>query len=136
MTDEAEILYPDKTIQIGGREVTIREFSFRDGLDLGPMIAGLMAVLDKTVGDGSDLSGLFDALYQYPDVLEHMLLKSTCQDKTWLDGLCSADGDMLVMTFWGVNAGFFTRRLATRRMAMQAGKKGVEMAHRNSPAST
>ncbi|RLJ20803.1 hypothetical protein DJ031_04645 [bacterium endosymbiont of Escarpia laminata] len=123
--DETEILHPEHELIINGETITVHEFSFREGLDLGPVIAGLLPQLDAVVGDGSDLSGLLDVLYQHPDALEQMLIMATGKDKAWIDGLTAEDGDMLVMLFWSVNAPFFTRRLASRRMQKKAGEKAV-----------
>ena len=117
----AEVLHPERTLTIGDKEVTVREFSFRDGLELGPLMQPMMSRLDAVVADGSDLSGLFDVLYAHHELLELMLLKATGESKEWLDTLDALQGDRLVMALWTVNGDFFTRRLATRRIAAKAG---------------
>ncbi len=114
MAEAEEILQPDEKVTIGDREITVKEFTFRQVLELGGL-SEVIALLDDVVGDGSDLSGLIDALYVHPAALEKMLLLSTGQEKGWLDSLSAEDGDNLVMVFWGVNSGFFMRRLVRRR---------------------
>ena len=117
---DAEILHPDRVIEIGGREVTVREFSFRDSLDLGPLLSSMLSDIDNAVGDGTDLSGLFEAFYAHPDALEAVLLKCTGQDKEWIDSLTSEEGEMIVMSMFEVNGPFFVRRVAARRMMAAA----------------
>ncbi len=122
MTDDAEILHPDLDLEMAGRSVTVREFRFKDGMEIGPLIVALVKDLDGAVGDGSDLSGLFDTLYAHPDVLRHLLLKSTGQDTEWLDSLSGQEGDQLLMAFWSVNGPFFVRRLLFRRQAAKSSR--------------
>ena len=123
IADDAMILHPEEQLTLAGRPVTVGELSFRQELALGPLIPDLIADLDTMVGDGSDLSGLFDALYRYPDVLLTMLEMSTGEDRDWIESLSGPEGDELVMTFYGVNAGFFARRLHVRRILATAGKR-------------
>ncbi len=115
MADSLEILNPDIILNVGGGEVKVREFSFRQSLELGPSLAPLLAGIDSEIGEGDSLSGLIDQLYAYPAELMHMLRLSTSQDQEWIDSLSAEDGDKLVLTFWSVNAGFFMRRLVMRR---------------------
>ena len=122
MSDDAEILHPERVINIGGMDVTVSEFSFRDSLDLGPALSSMLVDLDDAVGDGSNMSGMFDAFYAHPAALELVLLKCTGMDKSFLDGLSSEDGDTLIMAMFDVNGAFFLRRLAARRMLDAAGR--------------
>ena len=117
---DAEVLHPNRVLTIGDKEVTVREFSFRDSLDLGPLLSSMLADIDSAVGDGSDMAGLFEAFYQHPLALESVLLKCTGQDKEWLDSLSAEDGETLIMAMFEVNGDFFIRRVAARRMMAAA----------------
>lgn len=123
MTGEADILHPEQKFSIAGRDVTVHEFTFREELDIGPMVFDLISELDVIIGDGSDLSLLFDTLYRYPDVLESMLVLASGEEREWIINLSGKDGDELVKAFWIMNAPFFMRRFVARRMMLAAGKK-------------
>ena len=121
--DEGQILHPDCSLEVGGEVITVREFNFGETLQLGPLLAELIGDMDAALGDGGNLEGVLDTLYRHPKALEQMLVLSTGKDADWVNGLKSADGERLVMAFWGANGPFFARRVAARRTAARVGQR-------------
>lgn len=126
MKNEASILHPDVVVTINGRKITIHEFTFVEGLELGPIVASLITDLDKDIGSGGNVARIFDTLFTHPETLKALLIKSTDVDEEWLNSLSGNDGDHLLMEFWGVNAPFFMRRLVSRRMIRDASLRLVK----------
>ncbi len=112
-----------RTLEVDGRTGTIKPLTFMQSLELGPVLEPLLAGLDETIGDGSDLSGLLGAFYAHPEVLRRMLCLSTGEDEAWLESLDSETGDRLVIEFYVVNAPFFLRRITMRRMERKASEE-------------
>lgn len=124
---ETEILHPEMTVEVMGETITVNEFTFRQGLALGPYLKDMMPALDEAVGDGGDLSGLVDTLYAYPDALDRMLLMVTGKTKEWFDSIKTLEeGEELVVALWVVNMSFFARRLSVRRNFRRAGQRSVK----------
>lgn len=118
------ILYPDVTLEIAGRTLTVREYRFIDGLrvrakgkpladDLQGMIDG-GAVADATVEDYLDMLARHD-------VLVRQLIVDSIEgvDADWIEALDEDDGRMLMVTWWGVCGRFFVRN-AIRKAAERA----------------
>ena len=128
MTEQAREQAPEsapRTLEVDGRTVTIRPLTFVQTLKLGPMLELLLADLDETIGDGSDLSGLLDTFYRHPETLRQMLLLSTGEEEAWLESLDSETGDRLVVELYLANMAFFLRRISMRRLARKASEEAA-----------
>ena len=109
---DAEILFPDETLEIAGETIKVREFRYLEGLRAialaRPLLQGLAELLEQGELDALALDGL---------IAEHftawiaLMAISTGKDEAWIEGLRDRDGQTLSMTFWRVNSGFFMRRL-------------------------
>ena len=51
--DDLAVLHPDRTLPIGGREVTIREYGFFEGLDVADRASHFIADLVAASEDGT-----------------------------------------------------------------------------------
>lgn len=110
---DAEILFPDETIEVGGKSVTVREFRYVEGLKAAaiarPFLAGLRAFISER--EEIDPESLDALIGVHSDVWVQLISISTREPIDWLVNLSDEDGLELSMTFWRVNASFFTRRL-------------------------
>ncbi|OBS10785.1 DUF6631 family protein [Acidihalobacter prosperus] len=139
--NEAEILFPDRQIEIGGEIVTVREFGFKEGMRLAPIaqpiIDSMGAEVEKEAGPS--MQALNDALYAHPDQMVQLMAAACDRPVEWIDALSDSDGLDLLWLFWGVNARFFTRRLvlrqAFRKAEQQTAGAGSTPGDRKAPAS-
>lgn len=114
--DEAAIIAPERTIEIAGTEVTVREFTFMDSLTLNREIAAVVDGLAAMPGaaDGEpDFANLVSALASNPDASVRLVAASCQMPADWVAGLRGAAGETLLQVFWVVNAPFFINRLLT-----------------------
>lgn len=114
--DDSQVLHPDASMTIDGREVEVREFRYKDGLRAAaiarPIISGLRGLISEIKGrDEIDLSALEEIMGEHPDAWVELIALSTGQDADWIAGLPDREGLNLSILFWEVNAPFFTRRL-------------------------
>jgi hypothetical protein len=106
------VLQPNRTLPVGGRTVTVREIGFFESLSLHDPIAALVADLVEQTEDGSvDLARLHQVCAQQPAATVALLAKASDQPPEWVRALPAAHGDLLLLTFWAVNADFFLQRV-------------------------
>jgi len=111
---EAEILYPQRTVTLSGLgDVTVHEITFVQGMEQGANIRPLVAYLatvfaDNANPDYDDIAAVFEA---HLDAVMRLLSITTRLTMPELADLNDTDGQLLLMTFWSVNAAFFTQRL-------------------------
>lgn len=119
---ELDILQPNRTLPIGGREVTVRELGFFESLSLSPQVSALVgALVEKTGGADLDLALLYSVCAAQPEATLALLARASDQPIEWVRSLTASQGDLLIVTFWAVNADFFLQRvLSARAMQTQA----------------
>lgn len=134
MTQEAEILLPERRLTIGGEVITIHEFTFRQGLELA---AEVDAVTGSITEELADMDGQPDTSYvaklqkafgrEYAATLQ--LMAACCgRDAAWVEALDESDSTNLLMGMWLVNKDFFMRRLRVKINAMLEARHHVPSA--------
>lgn len=124
---DLEILHPERTLTVAGRELTVREYGFIEGLRLRPLHAPLVAALAEGAHEKKvdDYEAVVDVLAQHADAVVALVAASCDAEPEWVADLRGADADMLLLAWWSVNRDFFmlavTRRLAVRRLNASAG---------------
>lgn len=133
IAEQADILAPDRDIPIGDEIITVREFSYFQGLKLAPIAADLLDDFRKLVDTGPDLSleSIENLFGRHADVVIRLVSASINKPVSWIDkNVNDTDGQSLTMLFWTVNKDFFLRRLITRKMGAALSQKSEK-----SPAS-
>lgn len=111
-TDDLAVLQPNRTLPLGGRSVTVREIGFFESLNLHAEVAALVADLADRTEDGSiDLGRLHRVCAAHPTATIALLAQACDQPAAWVEALPGAQGDLLLLTFWAVNADFFLQRV-------------------------
>jgi hypothetical protein len=129
--DDLTVLQPHRVLPLGDRTVTVRELGFFESLRLHAQIAALVANLIEHTDDGNiDLGRLHRVCAQHPEATVELLAQASDQSVEWVHSLNAAHGDLLLLTFWAVNADFFLQRvLSALELQRQA-------AATNGPASS
>ena len=110
--DDLTVLQPNRTLPIGGCSVTVREIGFFESLRLHAEIAALVADLVEQTDDGNvDLTRLHRVCATHPTATITLLAQACDQPVEWVQSLPGAQGDLLLLTFWAVNADFFLQRV-------------------------
>jgi len=120
--DGLDTILPDSDIEIRHETITVTEITFLQSLTLDPLIGPMIADM-KTLfaeeADGETVSyqAMAAVFGKHADILLQMIAMTTGKPREWIESLSDADGQLLTMTFWTVNQGFFTRRLVIETMA-------------------
>lgn len=110
--DELTVLQPNRVLPLGDRTATVRELGFFESLSLHAQIAALVADLVDQTDDGNiDLTRLHRVCAQHPQATIDLLAQASGQPTEWVRSLSAAHGDLLLLTFWAVNADFFLQRV-------------------------
>lgn len=122
-SQDAEVLFPDREVSVGGETVTVREFRFGELGRVTPIARPLLDALGAIAGgvDPADDLGLWESIVaEHHDACVELIAISTGRPASWVRGLIDGDGQALMMTFWAVNASFFLRRLVSRELQRRA----------------
>lgn len=110
--DDLTVLQPNRVLPLGDRTVTVREIGFFESLRLHAQIAALIADLIEQTDDGNiDLGRLHRVCAQHPEATVELLAQASDQSVEFVRSLNAAHGDLLLLTFWAVNADFFLQRV-------------------------
>lgn len=135
--EDLEILYPERTLTVGGKKLTVREYGFMEGLALQQQAAPILNALVVASAQPTDagFERIMDVLADHSEELLALVAQAADVEPAFVRGLTDSDGQALLMTWWLVNGGFFVRRVV-RRLAIQAAAKAQAAAGATSSASS
>lgn len=127
--DDLSILHPERDITIGGRQLTVREYGFREGIELErqPDVAAILGELTEIAQqpEGETFEQMLGVLTRHPDELTALMAQAADVGVDWINDrtqVSDSEGQALLMTWWLVNSGFFVRRVM-RRLATRYAKQ-------------
>lgn len=113
---ELEILHPEREFTLAGRTITMREYGFVEGLKLRPLFRAFADDLYAAFDERVTYDAVLDVMSRHADAVVELAAAAADLDPEWVRALSPADGETLLMFWWGVNSGFFTRSLVSRRL--------------------
>jgi hypothetical protein len=138
-TDDLAILYPDRDVTIAGEAHTVREFRYREGLEVAllarPFLAALRELFMAPDEEFTDVAFLA-LVEENPEVWLALVAKACGRDVEWVANLPNAEAMKLQSTFWEVNAPFFMRRLMWGASFMAGAKARRSRSRKSSPNSS
>ncbi|MEX2524444.1 MAG: DUF6631 family protein [Gammaproteobacteria bacterium] len=132
--NDLEILAPELTITVGGREVTIREPSWLQALEWEGPLKPVIHDLGEAASEGHEsfIDTCMSLDVANKDTLLDFMAFCGDVDKEWLMSLKDDQGRLYQLAFWRVMRGFFARRLslASALEGKPAGPAGARSALR------
>ena len=125
--NDFEVLFPDGEVAIQGEKITVKEYSFIQGLQVDRfakhLMSGLLALFSgETEDDAFEYSALAAVFAADPEAMLRLLALATGKKAKWIATLPDEEGQRLLMTWWAVNKDFFVRRLITAALIRQKAK--------------
>lgn len=114
--EELEVLHPERIIEVKGEQVTVFEINFLASLRLQAHVNPIVKAIEAVLSASGALPG-YDAVVA--TLGEHwqstlaLLQEVTRRPAEWFDDLSAQEGELLLLTFWSVNAPFFYQRVTT-----------------------
>lgn len=137
-TNELHILHPERELLLGGQQLTVREYGNVEWLRLlpaaEPLVASMAAALQADAPPTYE--DALQVIARHIDGLLPLIAQAVDRDTAWLDSLPPDDVELLLMTWWGVNAHFFMRRASTRVAVAQGERWALAAAAQAGAAST
>lgn len=115
--EDLAVLHPDQTLTIAGRELTLREYRFVEGLRLLPLYEPFLEDLYGSLKDGEQvpqLHHLVQIMGQHHAQILELIALSAQVEQDWIEQLDDTEGTQLLYAWWTVNVGFFMRRISSR----------------------
>ena len=113
---DMEVLHPEQILQLGGARITVREYGNLEWLralsTAEPLVAAIADMLKGPDEPGYELA-LF-TIAMHIDALIPLIVQTVDRDLEWFERLPSADAELLLMAWWGVNGHFFVQRASNR----------------------
>lgn len=108
--NELDILFPERSAEIAGRSITVREYSFVEGQRLLHLAEPFVKdVISLFAGDTPDYTDIQFIAAKHIDNLIELVSVSIDQPKEWVNSLSNGDGDLLMNIWWSVNGNFYIR---------------------------
>ncbi len=108
--DDLAVLHPDRTLPIGGRHVTIREYGFFEGLDVADRASNFITDLVAASTDGTLRYTQVRRLFgRHRSVVPSIAAQAADVEVAWLEALAPDDLELYLATWFAVNAAFFVR---------------------------
>lgn len=144
--NDLDILFPDRNVPVGGRNVLVRELLFTEQIRhhhalvwLSAAFAAVVPLLENDDG----VNHVLDLLAEHWDQV-YPLVAASCSavDATdeqihetaqWISQQRGAEGELLLLTWWTVNKGFFVRRLLR---PLQVAREKAQVGARSSQPSS
>ena len=122
---ELEVLFPDREVTVRDPDsgaavtLTVREYRFREGLEVTalarPLIAALAVLVpDRAEDEGPDALAIESALAAHAALWLELAARACGRDAVWLARLSDTDGRAISEAMWAANGGFFLRRVAAQ----------------------
>lgn len=142
---DLEILHPERVLQLGGRRVTVREYGNVEWLRLLGAAEPLIAAVTEAMRGGlpGDYEVALSALGAHIDAALPLVLQAADLTRDEFEALAAGEAELLVVTWWAVNAHFFAQRALVRlgaevalRQAAASPSRGPASTPRSSPTAT
>ena len=113
---DLDVLYPNREALIAGRKIVLREYGFVEGLRLRPLTRPFADDLYTVFGKGTPpgYEEVLDIIGRHADTVLELAAIAADVEVEWVRKLSSADGDLLLLLWWGANSPFFIQNLLRR----------------------
>ncbi len=134
--DELAVLHPDRTLVIGGRSVTIREYGFFEGLDIADRASAFIADLIVASEDGTLRYAQVRRLYgRHRTVIPFIAAQAGDVEVAWLEALLPDELELYLATWFAANAAFFVREVLAEIREAHVLAAGASAGTNSSPGS-
>lgn len=113
---DLDVLHPNREAHIAGRKIVLREYGFVEGLRLRPLIRPFTDDLYTVFRQGTSpgYEEILDIIGRHADTVLELAAVAADVEVEWVRKLSSADGDLLLLLWWGANSPFFIQNLLRR----------------------
>lgn len=126
--DELSILHPDRSFELAGRRIKVREYGHIEGLRLQAWAKPFLEDLYARMALGSSPPSALqvqELFAEHADLVRDMEAIAADVEPEWVERLSDSDGELLMAVWWQVNGNFFFRRVFARAAAEKREKRSA-----------
>lgn len=131
------VLHPERELVLRGERVVMREYGNVEWLRLLPRAEPLVASIAAALA--ADTAPTYEqalaVIAEHIDGLLPLIAQAADQPLEWVDTLAPDEVELLLMTWWGVNAHFFVARAINRLAVAQGEQKALAAASAGAPST-
>lgn len=115
--NDIEILHPERTAMLNGRNIVVREYGFVEGMRLRPLMQPFLDDLFEAMKAGqlANYQQALAIIAAHIDAVTELAAVAADVEVEWVRALSDSDGQALLMWWWGANCSFFMQRNLSRR---------------------
>ena len=122
--EDLSVLFPDQTIELMGKNVTVIEYRFIQWLKLKAKCSDLIEIFAEFLkAKEVDLNDILECFEDHFDLIQDLIVEATSLPQDFLEQLGDEDMQALLLTWWSVNKHFFLRsadRLLRKKQKTQS----------------
>lgn len=109
--EDLTVLFPEVTIPIGGKTITVQEYSFMKWLELKPICEPVFEDFAEFIDRKDDILNdeILECFENNFQIMQTLYCESIQQDVEFLSTLKDTEMQILMITWWGVNKHFFIK---------------------------
>lgn len=134
---DLDVLHPERVLQLGERRVCVREYGHVEWMRLlgraAPLVAAIAALLEQ--GREPLYEQALQIVADHVDELMPLVAQAADMTPAEVAALAPDEGELLLMTWWGVNGRFFVLR-ALNRVAVERAQSAQSGSARSTPRSS
>lgn len=128
--NELEVLNPDFTIEIGGQNITVREYGHVEWFRLLYRVEPLVALIAERLSSQKNVpvEEVFLIFSEHMDAMLPCILQAADMTFEVFNTLKTEEIELLVIAWWRVNHHFFINRALSRSLIQYSESKGAQQA--------
>jgi len=126
--NDLAILFPERTLTVGGKTLTIREYSFKESLQLNDRLQPLINAISGLIEGESmpELAQVIAVLAKEHDrLIELVAIAANCE-QSFIENLNQQEGQQLLVLWWSINAPFLIGSAVLCLQATAAAKAAMQ----------
>ena len=123
--NDLEVLHPEQVITLRGQKITVHEYGFVESLRLRPLMKPFLQDMHDLLAAGGDmpLDEVFDLIAKHQGACLELAAIAADVDQAFVESLSSAEGENLLLAWWGANGPFFSRQLQMQLFSRSSRKR-------------
>jgi len=125
--NDLNILFPERTLTVGGKTLTLREYSFKESLQLNDQLQPLINAISGLI-EGESMPELSQVIAvfakEHDRLIELVAIAADCE-VSFIENLSQQEGQQLLLLWWSVNAPFLIGSAVLCLQAQAAAKAQI-----------
>jgi len=128
--DVLAILFPERQVTVGGKTLTLREYSFKQSLQLNDRLQPLINAISGLI-EGEQMPELSQVIStfakEHERLIELVAIAADCE-ASFIENLNQQEGQQLLLLWWNINAPFLIGSAVLALEASAAAKAAMQQA--------